>query len=56
MSEVVYFLSHRIEVNALYTSTEKFVFLGLIFAKKLLSKRKNGIFTKINHIISCNVI
>ena len=40
MSEVVYFLSHRIEVNALYTSTEKFVFLGLIFAKKLLSKRK----------------
>ena len=56
MSEVICHPSHRIEVNALYTSTEKFAFLGLIFAKKLLSKRKNGIFTKINHIFSCNVI
>ena len=40
MSEVVYFLSHRIEVNALYTSTEKFAFLGLIFAKKIAFKKK----------------
>ena len=56
LQEVIYSLSHRIEDNALYTSTEKFAFLGWFFAKKLLQKRKIGTLTKVSYEFSCNMM
>lgn len=56
MTEVIFTLSHRIEVNALYTSTDNFGFLGLIFAKKFLQNRKIVTLTKSVQVVSCNMI